>query len=47
MLGLGIVSILIGLSLTGYMMLKAFDQLKDEELDALRKKYFEVSGKKI
>ena len=47
MLGLGIFCFFVGLALTGYMMLKAFVQLKDEELDALRKKYFEMSGKKI
>ena len=47
MLGLGIFCFFVGLALTGYMMLKAFVQLKDEELDALKKKYFELSGKKI
>ena len=47
MLGVGVFCFFVGLSLTGYMMLKAFVQLKDEELDTLRKKYFEMSGKKI
>ena len=54
MLGLGIFCFFIGLALTGYMMLMAFTQLKekelqkkDEELDALRAKYTELSGNKI
>ena len=47
MLGLGIFCFFVGLALTGYMMLKAFVQLKDEELDALKKKFTEMSGKKI
>lgn len=47
MLGLGIFCFFVGLALTGYMMLKAFVQLKDEELDALRRKFTEMSGKKI
>ena len=47
MLGLGIFCFFVGLALTGYMMLKAFVQLKDEELDALRRKYTELSSKKI
>ena len=47
MLGLGIFCFFIGLALTGYMMLKAFVQLKDEELDKLRAKFTELSGQKI
>lgn len=47
MLGLGIFCFFVGLALTGYMMLKAFVQLKDEELEKLRAEYFKVSGKKI
>ncbi len=54
MLGFGIGCFFIGLTLTGYMMLKAFTQLKEKELKAkdialeeLRVKYRELSGKKI
>lgn len=54
MLGLGIFCFFVGLILTGYMMLKAFTQLKEKELKAkdialeeLRVKYRELSGKNI
>lgn len=47
MLGLGIFCFFVGLALTGYMMLKAFVQLKDEELDKLRAKYKTLTGKEI
>ena len=47
MLGLGIFCFFVGLALTGYMMLKAFVQQKDAELDELRRKYTELSGNKI
>ena len=54
MLGLGIACYFIGLTLTGYMMLMAFTQLKekelkakDVELEAIRDDYFKLTGKKI
>lgn len=47
MLGVGIFCFFVGLALTGYMMLKAFVQLKDEELDKLRAEYKKLTGKTI
>lgn len=54
MLGLGIFCYFIGLALTGYMMLKAFVQLKDEELakkdrkmEEIRADYKRLTGKEI
>lgn len=54
MLGLGIFCFFVGLILTGYMMLKAFTQLKEKELKAkdvkleeIRAEFKRLTGKEI